>query len=95
MKKVLSFFLLFLILFTIGTMYWQTSAIAFENAGDEKKPSIDFDVDGGNLYFFDRSNNTVYIYSSRGEFRRAYKLETPGLRMQTISATEIREKMKN
>jgi hypothetical protein len=94
MKKVLFFISIFLILIS-GLLINQSPVFGFENKTDKKTDFLDFYVDGGNLYFFEPETNTVYIYSSRGEFRRAYVLEKPGLRMKSLSTSEIRELIEN
>jgi len=51
---------------------------------------LTFLVDGGNMYFYDMYNQTIYIYSSRGEFRQAFKLKQLGTRLTKINSTDVR-----
>lgn len=93
MKKLLSFIGILFILTVF--LYKQPPAVAFDRKNSPKDQTIEFAVDGGNMYFFDTSSNSVYIYSSRGQLRNAYQIVELGERLRSLSTFDIRELTKN
>ena len=57
----------------------------------KKIQQITFSVDGGNMYFYDQSKKTIYIYSTQGQFRRAFVVDRLGLRLKTSKSSVIRQ----
>lgn len=93
MKKLLSFMGILFIL----TMFLckQPPAVAFDKNNGAKDQTIKFAVDGGNMYFFDTSSQSVYIYSTRGQLRSAYQIVELGEKLKSLSTFDIRELTQN
>ena len=53
---------------------------------DSRFSTMTFAVDNNNIYFYDTQQGVIYIYSQRGDFRRAYRLNKLGDRMSFMSA---------
>jgi len=68
-----------------------SSAFAQDNDFSNKDSLLTFCVDGGKMYFYDPRSKKIYIYSTRGEFQRAYEIDKLGMRLKSISSSEIRE----
>ena len=94
MKKVLFFCNILLILILLGAVNVNL-VTAYGKEEKSLNGAVDFVVDGGNMYLFDRSDDIIYIYSSRGEFRRAFYIENMGERLQTLRANELRNLKNN
>ena len=97
MKKVSLFICLFFILFLIvyvtfvGNILSCKDLFAQDDNVSKTSSTFTYCVDGGNMYFYDPTEQIIYIYSTRGEFRRAYELETLGMRLKSIHSSEIRK----
>ena len=75
----------------IGGLLVSPHVYSFSDDDEEGVPPVSFNVDGGNMYFFDHATNIVYIYSIRGEFRKAYRIDTLGSKLASVRSSEIRE----
>ncbi|MBU1864365.1 MAG: hypothetical protein KKH94_11935 [Candidatus Omnitrophica bacterium] len=95
MKKNVCYPLIFFIAFCVIILSAVPSLIVCSSADAEEAPALDltgltFSTDSGNMYFYNEKNQTIYIYSSRGEFRRAFQLEKLGGRLKSLTSAEIR-----
>jgi len=93
MKKTLCFFSMLFILMIV--LYPFCSSVhSFEGETRDKSNYLSFNVDGGNMYFFDHVTRTVYVYTVRGEFRKAYKIDALGSKLSQVSSSQIRQSNK-
>lgn len=94
MKKVYT--IIYVIAFLVGSIFLRNvfSQDSYYEI-DAKSRNIDFAVDGANLYFFDADSKMLYIYTTRGEFRKAYEITKLGARLEQLSSAQMRELIEN
>ncbi len=89
MKSVINYILL-PIVFILCFFIAGSSVFAFQDKDTIDQDSLTFSVDGGNIYFYDSNTKTVYVYSVRGDFRKAFSVNSMGENLKQLSLTDIR-----